>query len=228
MRITPAVGRIMVITCLMFGLQWLIRLICGGPALEGWLALLLQTPQGLPLWQVWRLFTYALLHYDISHLFWNMLGLWLVGATLEEYLGAARLYRCYAFSVFCGAISALLCAALGLNSGADYITLMGASAGTMGILFTFIGLAPQSTMYLWCLIVIPVKALYLGLILGAIQVGGLLFHGASHTSYSAHLGGIIAGLLLAQALRRRWDKRVYEAVAELKKRWKRRHIRIVK
>ncbi len=219
----------MMVTAAMFLLQLLVEHICGAHLVEANLALILHSPAPLPWWQLWRLLSYGLLHYDFWHLFWNMLGLWLVGTVLEQALGSARIYIIYALCLLGGALMALLCQATGLTQApADFVTLMGASAGTIGVLFTFIALAPRSTIYFWCLLIIPIKALYLGYLLAALQIGGLLFNHSSSTSYSAHLGGIIVGLLCAYALRHGWEAKLVGWSQNIQKRWRRRHLRLVK
>ncbi|MDO5295094.1 MAG: rhomboid family intramembrane serine protease [bacterium] len=232
-KFSPAIKYIILLTSIVFLLQTAVRLLTGFPWLEGLGSLILRsehsgTAQTVPWWQVWRLLTYALLHYDFSHLFWNMLGLWLVGSALETALGSRSLTIIYIFSIISGGISALICEALGLNGAAATSILMGASAGTMGILFSFIALNPQSTMYFWLLVLIPIKALYLGIALILWQLGGLILFSASSTSYSAHLGGILAGYIAALAIKKCWGERLAVCLQNLRKRWQRRHIRVVK
>ena len=232
-KIPPTVKRIILITCGIFILQIAVKKFTGIPWLEAWGCLILHSPeQGaagvLPWLQVWRLLTYALLHYDFPHLFWNMLGLWLVGAALEEDLGSRRLAGVYIFSIVCGGISSVICELLGFGGSADTSILMGASAGTMGILFSYIALNPQSTMYFWMLIIIPIKARYLGAAILLWQLIGLFCYSASTTSYSAHLGGIAAGCLAALAVQRGWGGSITAHLQALRKRWQRRRIRVVK
>lgn len=232
-KLPPAIKYIILLTCLSFVMQTAVRKITGVPWTEIWGCLVLRNGGSgaaptVPWLQVWRLLTYALLHYDFPHLFWNMLGLWLVGSALEEDLGSRRLVKIYIFSIICGGISALICEFMGLNGAASTSVLMGASAGTMGILFSYISLNPQSTMYFWLLVLIPVKALYLGTALLIWQLGGLFLYSAASTSYSAHIGGITAGCLAALAIRQDWGRRLSSFAQSLHKRWKRRHIRVIK
>ncbi|MBQ7567656.1 rhomboid family intramembrane serine protease [bacterium] len=224
----PATARIMAVTAAVFVLQQLVHWLSGVPWLDMMGCLFLRTPNGLPWWQVWRIFSYALLHYDFVHLFLNMLGLWLVGASVEEEIGSRLYYAVYAAGIVLGGISAIICAALGLGGAETTTVLMGASAGTMCILFTYIAMNPQNTIYLWMIILLPIKSLYLGIIMVIWQAIGLLLYSASQTSYSAHLGGIIAGFLAALALRNNWDTRLSAYWQQLSKKWKRRHIRVVK
>lgn len=228
LHITPVIGRIIAVTCIFFGLQLLVRQLTGTPWVEAMGALILRDPDGLPYWQGWRLLTYALLHHNISHLLMNMLGLWLVGAALEDALGGRRLLTLYAVSVVLGGLSAIFCSQMGWNGPQPTEILLGASAGTLGVLFTYVCLAPKSTMYLWLIILIPIKAYLLGIGMVAYQLGGLLFNSGATSSYSAHLGGMLGGFLIAQGLRRHWDIAVSRWFQERKRQWKRRHIKVIK
>lgn len=227
-RFTPAITGIIITTSLFFVLQIAVRQLTGLAWVEGLGALVLRDPAGLPYWQVWRLFTYALLHHNVYHLLMNMLGLWLVGATLEDALGGKRLLTLYTLSVALGGLSALLASQLGWGGLAPEQMLMGASAGTLGVLFTYVCLEPRSTMYIWLLILIPIKALYLGVAMVAYQVVGLLLNSGSSVSYSAHLGGMLGGFVVAQALLRHWDIGIYRWFQRRQWQWSHRRIKVVK
>ena len=49
--------------------------------------------------EIWQVVTYSLLHADFSHLFFNMLTLWFIGAYLERDWGPRRFIECYMFCV---------------------------------------------------------------------------------------------------------------------------------
>ena len=49
--------------------------------------------------EIWQLVTYSLLHASFSHLFFNMLTLWFIGAYLERDWGPRRFIECYTFCV---------------------------------------------------------------------------------------------------------------------------------
>ena len=49
--------------------------------------------------EIWQLVTYSLLHDNFSHLFFNMLTLWFIGAYLERDWGSRRFIECYTFCV---------------------------------------------------------------------------------------------------------------------------------
>jgi rhomboid protease GluP len=84
--------------------------------------------------QLWRLITYALLHYDETHILVNMLSLYSVGSFLEPLLGRWRLGLLYFVSAVVGGVaSALLTNATSGSVGASGAVwgLMGATLGLL-------------------------------------------------------------------------------------------------
>ncbi len=69
----------------------------------------LQTIEGRSYFHLWQIITYAFLHStgNISHLLFNMLGLWMFGGEVERYVGPRRLLACYFASVVTAALSQL-------------------------------------------------------------------------------------------------------------------------
>src|SRR5262245_38636083 len=66
-----------------------------------WLALY---PIGSGQFAPWQLLTYAFLHGDVLHLFFNMLGLWMFGSELERLWGQRR----FIHMLLAGALAAAL------------------------------------------------------------------------------------------------------------------------
>jgi len=69
----------------------------------------LQPIDGVSYFRPWQIVTYAFLHStgNITHLLFNMLGLWMFGAEVERYVGPRRLLACYFASVVTAALSQL-------------------------------------------------------------------------------------------------------------------------
>ena len=68
----------------------------------------------------WQVVTYAFLHGGVFHLFFNMLGLWMFGAELEQIWGRNRFLTFYFASVIAAALTQLFVNAL-LGSAAPTI-----------------------------------------------------------------------------------------------------------
>ena len=95
-----------------------------------WLAL---WPLGSGNFGPWQLVTYAFLHGDVLHLFFNMLGLWMFGGELERLWGVRRFVQFYFASVLTAAAAQLVVTAL---MGSAFPTV-GASGGLFGLLLAF-------------------------------------------------------------------------------------------
>ncbi|HEX2539752.1 MAG TPA: rhomboid family intramembrane serine protease [Caldimonas sp.] len=145
-------------------------------------------PLGTNFWP-WQIVTYSFLHGSFEHLFFNMLGLWMFGAELENVWGQRRYLHFYFASVLAAALTQLLVNAL-LGSS---VPTVGASGGLFGLLLAFAMLFPNRIILLF--FVIPMKAKYLVLLFGIIE----LYQGAAvlntGVAHFAHLGGMLGGLL---------------------------------
>ncbi|HZF86250.1 MAG TPA: rhomboid family intramembrane serine protease [Burkholderiaceae bacterium] len=154
------------------------------PALALW-------PIGSGEFAPWQLLSYAFLHGGLTHLLFNMLGLWMFGADLERVWGSRRLLVFYVVSVLGAAVAQLAVAAA---TGGMYPTV-GASGGLFGILVGFAMMFPtRKIVPLIPPIPMPAPvfvALYGGLELFFGVTGS--FAGVAHF---AHLGGLAAGWLL--------------------------------
>ena len=81
------------------------------------------------LWELelWRLFVAQLIHFKQSHMFFNVLSLFLLGLLLEKYLGGIRFFVLWFVSGACGTLVATLTVEPPWNLGT------GASQAVMGV-----------------------------------------------------------------------------------------------
>ncbi|MCK4300064.1 MAG: rhomboid family intramembrane serine protease, partial [Planctomycetes bacterium] len=114
------------------------------------------------------------------HLFWNMLALFFFAGDVERELGTKRFLRLY---FACGVSGALLsCLARPEDS------LVGASAGVLGVLVAFAILYPHAIVYL---IVLPIRARYLAIGIAILSVLWAMEQDpGSRVSHWGHLGGM--------------------------------------
>jgi membrane associated rhomboid family serine protease len=138
--------------------------------------------------QYYRLLTSGFLHEDLLHIGSNMLVLFFVGRLLEPAIGRTRFISIYLVALLAGSLGALL-----LNPTDATVGASGAIFGVMGAAFVDLrrrGIDP------WASGIGP--TIILNLIL-SVSIAGI--------SLGAHLGGLIAGALVAllwqQADRRR-------------------------
>lgn len=143
--------------------------------------------------------TYAFLHADIFHLGGNMLFLWVFGDNIEDAMGHVKYLIFY-----------LLCAAAGaflhgvILSGSDE-PLIGASGAIAGVVVAYLMLHPQVKLWVLALMRIPLRIpAWIPIALWVIFQFTMLFTQTDdQISWPAHVGGILAGLLLVPVLKRR-------------------------
>lgn len=163
----------------------------------------------------WQLITYSLLHANFNHLLFNMFAIWMFGYTLENIWGSKR------FLLYCvvAALGAAIMQELtyyvmysdlltdkydGVRIGQNvvansdflnHLNTIGASGICFGLLAAFGLMFPNTYVYFYFLI--PIRTKWFVLIYMVIE----LFNGVVGTSdgvaHFAHLGGAIAGIILA-------------------------------
>src|SRR5712664_5029994 len=149
-----------------------------------------------PQWhfQVWQIVTYAFLHdtHNMAHLVFNMLGLWVFGTGIEQYVGPRRLLACYFASVVTAALTQLFVPVL---FGAPPAPTIGASGGVFGLLLAYAFLFPKRKV-IPLIPPIPMPAW----LFATFYAGVELFLGVTGTlsgvAHFAHLGGMVGSALV--------------------------------
>lgn len=178
-----------------FALQWLTS-DSGGPAgspLLAWFALWPVGSEGdggggfLP----WQLVTYAALHGDFIHLFFNAFMVWMLGALLESQWGTRRYIQFVLACVVAAGLVHLTFTLLGLFPPGP---ALGISGLAYGLLLAYGLMFPDQKLML-LIPPIPIKAKYLVMILAALAlVMGLASPGG--VAHFAHLGGMLGAWLM--------------------------------
>jgi membrane associated rhomboid family serine protease len=143
----------------------------------------------------WQLVTHGFMHNDrdIMHIVFNLFMLWMFGRELESLMGPRRFLTYYLTCVVGAGVVQLVVAVL---QGGGYPTV-GASGGVFGLLLAF-GMTFPNRMIMLMFPPIPMKAKYMVILFGALE----LYLGLSGTSPGvanfAHLGGMLFGFLLIQ------------------------------
>src|SRR5262245_35329904 len=91
-------------------------------------------PMGVPPFEPWQPITYSFLHGSTTHLFFNMLALWMFGTDIER-VGGPRRFLLFSFVGGSSAAPAQLLAAQVSGGPAD--PTMGAAGGVFGVLLAF-------------------------------------------------------------------------------------------
>lgn len=197
---TTMVTKLLVITVAVFVLQQVLNVFFpdarGGENsfLWEWFALSGENFREL---KVWTVLSYGFLHSTLNlfHIVGNMLGLFFIGRLLEPMLGRQQFLLLYLGSTIMGGLIYLFFHFGGLQA------VVGASAAVFGILTVFCLLHPERpiTLLLFFVLPITVKPKWVLRVSLCLAVAGLLFYELPgkppHIAHSAHLGGMIAGIL---------------------------------
>jgi membrane associated rhomboid family serine protease len=162
---------------------------------EGWFALWpLQAIGGRSYFHGWQLVTYAFLHStgNISHLLFNMLGLWMFGTEVEHAVGPRRLLACYFASIVTAALSQMF---LPMLFGAAPAPTIGASGGVFGLLLAYAVLFPRRRV-VPLIPPIPMPAWLFATLYAALELVLGVTGTASGVAHFAHLGGMVGSALV--------------------------------
>ena len=132
--------------------------------------------------EVWRLFTVALVHGGLTHLFFNMFSLLVLGNPVEATLGKARFLIIFFVSLLTGSLSSVYL------SSYPYISV-GASGAVFGLFGAFIAMRKMISEGVRDIYVIIGLNFVVGFILGGVD-------------WRAHLGGLVGGYLTTTVLLR--------------------------
>lgn len=138
----------------------------------------------------WQFFTYMFVHYDFSHVFFNMFGLLMFGIPLEKAIGSKEFTLFY---LACGVLSGVLSFFVYKFTGQYRVFLLGASGVVYAVLFAYAVVYPKSTVFIWG--IVPIPAPILVLIYAVIEVGSQLLGKGSNVAHLTHLFGFLAAIL---------------------------------
>jgi membrane associated rhomboid family serine protease len=151
----------------------------------------------------WTLVTYMFAHdpNGFSHILFNMLGLLIFGARVEDRLGSSHFIRLYLVSGVTGAM---------LSFFTPFAAIIGASGAVFGVQLAFARFWPRERIYIWG--VIPVEARVLVVLMTILALYGGA-RGGGGVAHFAHLGGYLGAWLYLVLMERysparRWKEKV--------------------
>lgn len=161
------------------------------------------------LFRPWTIISYMFMHFDLLHIFFNMLWLYFLGKIFSEYMGSRRLVFTYLLGGIAGGLLYILTSSI--IDGRDSI-LVGASAGVTAVIIGVCAYAPNMVVHLF--LFGPVRLKYIGLI--SFVLFTLLDLSSNTGGKISHMGGALFGLLYGSSSRngndflkgmsRKWEK----------------------
>ena len=153
------------------------------------------------MFQPFQVITYMFTHFDVGHIFFNMLSLYFLGPLVEVALGPKRFFGLYMISGLTGLAAHFLVWYLPYLTGqtdlAPLFSVLGASGAVFGVTTAFATLFPDRELML-LFPPIPIKAWIMALILVGIGLYQGLSGSGGNIAHFAHLGGALAGFILAR------------------------------
>jgi len=128
------------------------------------------------------------LHYEFSHILFNLLWLYWMGRLFAEYMGEKRLIYTYIIGGFCGGLLFVLIYGVAFPQPN---LLLGASAGIMAVIVAIAALIPDYEMNL--LFIGPVKLKWVAL--ASFIITSVVDFSVNSGGKVAHIGGAFYGLL---------------------------------
>ena len=153
--------------------------------------------------QPWTIITYMFLHGSISHILFNMMGLYFFGPRVEQRLGSTRFVWLYFISGIGGAIGSLLFA--------PRSPIIGASAAIYGVMLAFASFWPREKVFIWG--VLPVEIRVLVVIATVISLYSGLSGAGGGVAHFAHLGGFVGSAAYLWYLRSSQGAKKFRAKA---------------
>jgi membrane associated rhomboid family serine protease len=152
----------------------------------------------------WRFLTSAFAHGSITHILFNMLALWMVGAQyLERLLGAARYAAVYLVSALGGSVVYLLMSSPPTNDFSSRSMWLTPAVGASGAVFGLFGALLVLNRHLGR----SSAGMY-----ATIAINAVIGFVVPNVAWQAHLGGLVTGAALAAVIswttpreRRRWQ-----------------------
>lgn len=148
----------------------------------------------------WTLFTYMFLHYDFTHILFNMLCLFWFGRIFTEYLTNKRFISTYILGGITGAL--FYVAAYNIfpvfSSAVTNSYCLGASAAVLAVLAAISTYLPNYSVHL--MFFGPVKLKYVALVIMVIDL--ITIPKGNAGGHITHLGGAFYGFMYASQLKK--------------------------
>lgn len=155
------------------------------------------------LYTPWTIITSGFLHADFWHILFNMLWLYWIGQTLEEYIGARKILPIYIYGVLLGSLFYILAYNVFplFSNVKEASYAVGASAGVMAIIWATVTLLPHLKIRLFLIGSVPL--LYVAIVMSVLDLLGMAGNNAG--GKIAHLGGALMGFIYIKQYQRGYD-----------------------
>lgn len=138
----------------------------------------------------WQVFTYMYVHGDLSHILFNMLGLFFFGTAVEEEMGSWEFLLFYHVT---GVLAGLASLGIYWITGEYTVFLLGASGAIFAVTLAFAAYRPHARVLVF--FVIPLRARSLVILYAAFEVFSQIFNPYGGVAHLTHLAGFLFAFL---------------------------------
>lgn len=138
---------------------------------------------------VWQVFTYMFVHGGFSHIFFNMLSLFIFGTMVEQRIGSKEFLLFYLLT---GTVSGILSFFSYYLAGTN-VVLVGASGAIYGVLLMFAVFYPYARVFVFGLL--PIRAPVLVVLYAIIELSSEVFGAGGNIAHLTHLSGLLFAYL---------------------------------
>jgi membrane associated rhomboid family serine protease len=138
----------------------------------------------------WQVFTYMYVHADVSHILFNMLGLFFFGLAVEEEMGSLEFLVFYHVT---GLLAGLASLGIYWLTGQLEVYLLGASGAVFAVTLAFAAYRPHARVLVF--FVIPLRARTLVILYVAFEVFSEIFNPYGGVAHLTHLAGFLFAYL---------------------------------
>lgn len=138
----------------------------------------------------WQVVTYMYAHADLSHILFNMLGLFFFGTAVEEELGSWEFLTFYNVT---GVLAGLASLGIYWLTGQYGVYLLGASGAVFAVTLAFAAFRPHARVLVF--FVIPLRARSLVILYAAFEVFSQIFNPYGGVAHLTHLAGYVFAFL---------------------------------
>ena len=140
--------------------------------------------------RVWTFVTYMFLHGNVTHILFNMLGLFIFGRHVERQMGSREFLLYYFVS---GTMAGVFSFVMYYFTGNYFVMLIGASGAIFAVELAYAIFFPDSIIYIWG--ILPLRAPVMVLGFTALELFFSLTGGRGNVSHLTHLAGFGFGWL---------------------------------
>ena len=171
-------------------------------------------PTPIPVWLT--LLSAIFMHGSVMHLAGNMWFLWIFGDNVEDDMGHSRYTLFYLAT---GVIASLVFVATNMSGDAALTPSLGASGAISGVLGAYLVLHPERRVSVILVRMIVDVPGYVAVgIWFLFQIVSGLVDTSGGVAYSAHVGGFVAGMLLAKPMSSRLARETADPLVMVRRR----------